>query len=330
VNRFSILMICYAMVVFARENSELDANLTQETQLKEFSEDLEWKDFFHPPPELSTKIISLDSVSSIDNPSHLSIDLTQDLYSPHLSEKEVEKPVATQADPLISVPLEKGFFPIEGKPSSSKDFSKSVAIDLIQVFTGAPAIYLILFSLSIASFGIWIYILFGLRTNTLLPVGSLQEVREKLLNREYEEALLLCQKNRSLFLRMVASGIPFRDKDFRAVQEFMKAEGKRITTSFWQKVGLLGEIAVIAPMLGLLGTVLGMFYAFYDVNRSMDGVSALFDGLGVSVGTTFGGLIVAILALIFHSTTKYRLTKQLTAVEAELISFAHLITSRSV
>ena len=54
-------------------------------------------------------------------------------------------------------------------------------------------------------------------------------------------------------------------------------------------------------MIGLLGTVLGMFYAFYDLNRSMESISALFDGLGVSVGTTVGGLIVAILALMYST-----------------------------
>jgi biopolymer transport protein ExbB len=85
---------------------------------------------------------------------------------------------------------------------------------------------------------------------------------------------------------------------------------------------------VIAPMIGLLGTVLGMFYAFYDLNRSMESISALFDGLGVSVGTTVGGLIVAILALMFHAITKYRLTRQLAVIETEAHSLANLIDNK--
>jgi biopolymer transport protein ExbB len=85
---------------------------------------------------------------------------------------------------------------------------------------------------------------------------------------------------------------------------------------------------VIAPMLGLLGTVLGMFYAFYDLNRSMESISALFDGLGISVGTTVGGLVVAILALMFHAITKYRLTRQLSVIENEAHSLANLIDTQ--
>ena len=107
--------------------------------------------------------------------------------------------------------------------------------------------------------------------------------------------------------------------------EMMKAEGRRLSISYWQKINILNDIAIIAPMLGLLGTVLGMFYAFYDLNRSAESISALFDGLGISVGTTVGGLVVAILALMFHAITKYRLTRQLTYVEATAESLAQTI-----
>ena len=107
--------------------------------------------------------------------------------------------------------------------------------------------------------------------------------------------------------------------------ELMKAEGKRASHKLWQRISLLNDVAIIAPMLGLLGTVLGMFYAFYDLNRSMESISALFDGLGISVGTTVGGLIVALIALFFHAMSKHRLMKQLILIESEANTMAHLI-----
>jgi biopolymer transport protein ExbB/TolQ len=73
-----------------------------------------------------------------------------------------------------------------------------------------------------------------------------------------------------------------------------------------------------------------MFYAFYDINRSIESISTLFDGLGVSVGTTVAGLIVAILALMLHSFAKYRLVKVLATVENEAQSLATLIDDRTV
>ncbi len=81
-------------------------------------------------------------------------------------------------------------------------------------------------------------------------------------------------------------------------------------------------------MLGLLGTVLGMFYAFYDLNRSMESVSLLFDGLGISVGTTVAGLIVAIVAMVLYAISKYRLVRILASVETEAQTFASLIDAR--
>jgi biopolymer transport protein ExbB len=108
----------------------------------------------------------------------------------------------------------------------------------------------------------------------------------------------------------------------------MKSEGKRAATAFWQRLSLLNDIVIIAPMLGLLGTVIGMFYAFYDLNRSAESINALFDGLGIAVGTTVAGLIVAIIAMIFYTTLKYRVVKTLAEVENEALVLSTMIDSR--
>ncbi len=81
-------------------------------------------------------------------------------------------------------------------------------------------------------------------------------------------------------------------------------------------------------MLGLLGTVIGMFYAFYDVNRSAESINALFDGLGIAVGTTVAGLVVAILCMLFSTTLKYRLIKTLSHVENEALHLSTLIPNQ--
>ncbi len=139
--------------------------------------------------------------------------------------------------------------------------------------------------------------------------GFLQEVRDKLVTQQFQEASDLCKKKQTLFSRILSAGLIYRKYGLQAMLEGMKSEGKRSTVSSWQRLSLLQDIAVIAPMLGLLGTVLGMFYAFYDVNRSIESINALFDGLGISVGTTVMGLTVAILAMIFHTTLKYRVIR---------------------
>jgi biopolymer transport protein ExbB len=202
-------------------------------------------------------------------------------------------------------------------------------INLEQVFQGAPIIYSILFLMSMSTVFIWIYSLMKLKYAGALSEPLLKQIRQKLHSNQYDEALALCSTQNSFFCKMLSAGISSRSHGLQVMIENMKTEGKRATITFWQRLSFLNDIALIAPMLGLLGTVLGMFYAFYDLNRSMESFSILFDGLGVSVGTTVAGLIVAILALMLHSIAKYRLVRLLVRVENEAQSFASLIDNKS-
>lgn len=215
--------------------------------------------------------------------------------------------------------------------SSSSDIESNldIELDLKRAFSGSPFIYSLLFAMSIFSVFIWTYSLLILKKSASIPKQILSNLHTNLNGNQFEQALLLCQKEETLLCKMVASGIHSRKYGLTAMIESMKAEGKRSTMRFWQKISLLNDIAILAPMLGLLGTVLGMFYAFYDVNRSIESITSLFDGLGVSVGTTVAGLIVAILALILHSTAKYRLIKVLSAVENEAYKAVSLIDNHA-
>jgi biopolymer transport protein ExbB len=207
--------------------------------------------------------------------------------------------------------------------------NQAVVVDLQHAFAGSPIIYSILLAMSVFAVSVWLYAILSLRNVSRLPGTLVNNLHNKLNSNNFDEALFICSENNNLFCKMVASGIHARRHGLSMMIESMKAEGKRATTSFWQRIGLLNDIAIIAPMLGLLGTVLGMFYAFYDINRSIESISTLFDGLGISVGTTVAGLIVAILALILHSTAKYRLVKALALVENEAQSAASLIDDRT-
>lgn len=199
---------------------------------------------------------------------------------------------------------------------------ESVNIDLTQVFSAAPWIYTILALLSMCTVMIALYTLLTARSSKILPKNPQGAIGRLLQSQDYEKALTLCDENPSLFSKMVAAGITSRPLGNQGILDAMKAAGKRGSAPFWQKIALLNDIAVLAPMLGLLGTVTGMFYAFYDLNRSMESLSTLFDGLGISVGTTVAGLIVAILAMLSYTFLKFRLIRSMTSVENEAMQLA--------
>lgn len=296
--------------------SETDEMVALESEIEAFLEEEMEEDCLLPSSEFEDPILPLrNSVSPVE-----------------VESIEVDTSLATDIDELVTQDEEEvAVTPASALDAIREETAKSVQtieINLKQVFSGSPIIYLLLFFLSTTSVCIWLYSMLTIRSVDFLPPELIKELRGKLVSNQFDEALDLCVKQKHFFCKMLASGILARRHGLNVMIDTMKAEGKRSTVAFWQRINILNEIAVIAPMLGLLGTVLGMFYAFYDLNRSVESVSLLFDGLGISVGTTVAGLIVAILAMILYSVVKYRLVRILATVENEAQIFAALIDTR--
>ncbi|MFZ0564778.1 MAG: MotA/TolQ/ExbB proton channel family protein [Chlamydiales bacterium] len=198
-------------------------------------------------------------------------------------------------------------------------------LDLFQVFKASPFIYSILLILSLFAFVVWLYSFLTMRDSLMIPQSFLKEIRQLLLKKDYESALFNCQGAHHFTANILASGILAREHGHQVIMEAMQKEGKRCGVILWQRISLINDVAVIAPMLGLLGTVLGLFYAFYDMNQSSDTLASIFDGLGIAVGTTVAGLIVAILAMTFYATLKFRTVRLLNTLENETLALWNLI-----
>jgi biopolymer transport protein ExbB len=194
--------------------------------------------------------------------------------------------------------------------------------DLKKVYASSPVIYSILLIMSSSALAIWLYTQATFRSKEIMPREFVDQVRFHLNEKKFDDAQLLCQQQPSLFASIVSVGLTTRKLGPQVMTDAMKSEGKRVAAVFWQRLSILNDIAIISPMLGLLGTVIGMFYAFYDVNRSVDSINAVFDGLGISVGTTVVGLVVAILSMILATTLKYRLIKNFSMVENEALAMS--------
>jgi len=203
--------------------------------------------------------------------------------------------------------------------------NETAQLDLFQVFRASPIIYSLLLGLSLFAFVVWFYSFFTIRLGAMIPGDFIQHMRGLLSERQYEAALISCQKAKHFSGNVLASGLLTREHGHQVMVSAMQAEGKRCGVTLWQRISLINDVAIISPMLGLLGTVVGLFYAFYDVNRTPDTLAAIFDGLGIAVGTTVAGLIVAILAMIFSATLKFRVVRLLNSLENETLALGNLI-----
>lgn len=192
---------------------------------------------------------------------------------------------------------------------------KVITIDLKNAFDASPVIYSILLGLSMASLTVAITAYLEMSKKLYIPQTALEKAKEKIITCRYDEAREVLDKQSEAIAHMLSGVLDTRKYGLINMKEAMKLVGKRQTLGCWQKISILSDIALLAPMIGLLGTVLGMFYAFYDVNRSIESLASLFDGLGVSVGTTVAGLLVALFSMGFQTLLKHRLISKSSKVE---------------
>jgi len=282
------------------------------------------------PPFLVEESIEMreEAISIVDDEAPALENIASDEVKPDTGFKFLpNEPTFTYEMKTLPLAASEDDAPPVNLESSSSELGRAydIQVDVKRAFIGSPIIYLVLIGMSAFALFIWMYCVLTLRKVTHIPAHLKGTLQSHLNSNQFDEALSLCNTHNALLCHMIRAGVQSRRAGLTAIAEAMNAQGKLSSMRFWQKIGLLNDIAILAPMLGLLGTVLGMFYAFYDVNRSIESIASLFDGLGISVGTTVAGLFVAILALVLHSTAKYRLIKALAHVEGEAQRVACLI-----
>ncbi len=312
-------------ILSIEEDSDLEDEISSlEKEISDSEQEFESAKVASTVPEISTKILisqeNADSplFSSLEEPAsiHLTNDLSEDTPFLETNTQSIANPFPEEISDLEESETE-----LTGK--------NGIEINLIQVFAASPLIYTLLISLSLGAIAIWLYSMSKLKYQGSISQSVRGELQVQLREHRFQDALELCKDKQSLLTQIMASGISCQKHGFQTMLENMKAEGKRATVSSWQRLSLLQDIAIVAPMLGLLGTVLGMFYAFYDLNRSFESVVNLFDGFGIAVGTTVAGIGVAILAMILHSTIKFRLVQSLARVENEATSLVRLLDEKN-
>jgi biopolymer transport protein ExbB len=128
----------------------------------------------------------------------------------------------------------------------------------------------------------------------------LHQLREGKFDRE--EALEFCEKNHSVIAGVCAAAVRKWGRPAVEVEQAILDAGERAANSMRRNLRLLNGVATISPLLGLLGTVLGMITSFNEIAHAdaMGRPEQLAGGIGVALLTTAFGLTVAIPALISY------------------------------
>jgi len=188
-----------------------------------------------------------------------------------------------------------------------------------QLFAYSPYINGILLGLSVLSVLLFIGYMLTINDRGMVPADLTDQLRKLAMAKRYEQAADLCRANRGTFVASIVQRAVENPKlDHQVIMNMVDTEGRRRADVVWNRVSYLADISNVAPMLGLLGTVLGMIKAFWAVQFGrMDATyEGLTRGIAEAMATTLFGLSVGILALVFYSLVKGRATRVLADAEA--------------
>lgn len=160
------------------------------------------------------------------------------------------------------------------------------------------------------------------------PFGFMNTIKEYIQDGKIDEALSLCKATQGPLPRMIEKGVSRIGKPLADINTAIENVGRQEVTRLEKGLATLATVAGGAPMLGFLGTVMGMVLAFYDLANVAGGninMQVLSNGIYVAMVTTVAGLIVGIFAYFCYNILVSRVEKVVSILEARSTEFIDIL-----
>jgi biopolymer transport protein ExbB len=158
-------------------------------------------------------------------------------------------------------------------------------------------------------------------------INFMNRIKEYIHEDKIESALALCQAQDTPIARMIEKGIQRIGRPLNDVHAAIENVGNLEISKLENSLPTLATIAGGAPMLGFLGTVIGMIRAFYDMSMAGNNIDVglLSNGIYTAMVTTVGGLIVGIAAYFGYNFLVAKIEKVVFTMEANTTGFMDLL-----
>ena len=156
----------------------------------------------------------------------------------------------------------------------------------------------------------------------------MNRIRDYIKEGKIDSAIKLCRREDTPSAHMIEKGITRIGRPMQDVQVAIENVGNIEVSKLEKGLVLMATIAAGAPMLGFLGTVLGMIQTFYNMAQNASGVieiAAPSDGMYQAMVTTVGGLIVGILAMFAYNLLVSRIDRVVRQLESRTMEFMDLL-----
>jgi len=112
----------------------------------------------------------------------------------------------------------------------------------------------------------------------------------------------ICERHPGPFATIVLAGLSHADNDWIIIRDVLQESGRQEATRLTRRLGILETVAAVSPLLGLLGTVLGMIRVFATISSAgLGSPEVLSTGISEAMVTTAAGLIIGIPALVAYN-----------------------------
>ncbi|SHJ21895.1 outer membrane transport energization protein ExbB (TC 2.C.1.1.1) [Hymenobacter daecheongensis DSM 21074] len=207
-----------------------------------------------------------------------------------------------------------------GTPTVTGDLS------LLDLILKGGWIMLPLFLLSFVSLYIIIERFITIRRAAVNPDAFMAGIRGLMVKGDLQGAKMLCAQNPSPLARMIEKGIRRIGQPLKDIETSVENVGKIEIARLEKNISILGIIAGIAPMLGFVGTIIGVIKIFYAISATGDfGIAQISGGLYTKMVTSAAGLIVGIIAHIGYHWLSIMVERLVFRMENSAIEFMDIL-----
>ena len=189
----------------------------------------------------------------------------------------------------------------------------------------------IIIAILIVLLAVALYIYFerylAIKAATKIDKNFMNQIRDHVSNGKLEAVKILCVQDASPASRLIEKGISRIGKPLDDINTAIENAGKLEIYKLERNVSVVATIAGAAPMIGFLGTVIGMIVAIHEIANAggQIDIKMLSDGLYTAMTTTVAGLIVGIISYIAYNHLVVRTNKVVYQMEAQSVEFLDLL-----
>lgn len=189
--------------------------------------------------------------------------------------------------------------------------------------TAGQIIIAILFVLLVVAIYIYFERLFAIKAASNVDANFMNQIKDHVTNGKIDSAQMLCAQVNSPVSRLINKGITRIGKPLEDINTAIENAGRLELYGLERNVSVLATISSIAPMIGFLGTVIGMILSIFEIANSggQIDIKQLSDGLYTAMTTTVAGLIVGIVAYMAYNHLVVRTDKVVYQMESNSLEF---------